>query len=448
MIRKSTLFVLLCAVILGAAVYYLEGKRDREKNASGDTSKPVFSIQASDVTSFTLAHPAQSGQPAIRFEKRNGLWQIVQPIETEADQPTAQGIVDLLAQARASETEPGTPDRLKAYGLDPPQVSVEFQLQNGSKHTLLVGNKDFIGTSVYAVADGAQSVSLLPESLSTSTGKSLDDLRDRNVLHIESEQVASLVLRKAGGELAVSRDKDEWRFSKPSDVLADKDAVDSLLSAVATAKMAGVASEKPENLPKYGLASPALTLTVVDNKGAKLALLVGKKDGDAYFARDVSRPTIFRIRQDLYTKLAQRFSDLRDKQVLHLVADDIQRIQIRGASAEVDMSRKKDNPDEWTIDAPAEQKGKSAASWKVLDPLANLRAEEVIDHPAAGLLAQLAKPAVSLLLAAKNGQETTLRISKPAGDFAYAQASGNPALYKLKKEALDDLNLKPEDLAR
>lgn len=448
MIRKSTLFVLLCAVILGAVVYYFEGKRDREKSAAEDTSKPVFSMQASDVTSFTLSHPAQPSQPAIRFEKRGGVWQIVQPIETEADQSTAQGIVDLLAESRISETEPGTPDRLKAYGLDPPQVSVEFQLRNGAKHTLLVGDKDFAGTSVYTIVDGAQSVSLLPESLSTSTRKSLDDLRDRAVLHIDSEQVASFVLRNAGGELSASRDKDEWKFSKPNGALADKDAVDSLLSAVATAKMAGIASEKPENLPKYGLASPALTFSVLDNKSEKSALVVGRKDGDAYFARDASRPMIFRIRQDLYTKLAQRFTDLRDKKVLHLVADDIQRIQIRGSSGEIDLSRKPDNPDEWIIDAPAEQKGKSAASWKVLDPVTNLRAEEVIDRPAAALLAQLAKPALSLVLADKNGQQTTLRISKPAGDFAYAQASGNPALCKLKKQALDDLNFKPEDLIR
>jgi Domain of unknown function (DUF4340) len=446
MIKKTTLLVLFCAVVLGAAVYYFQGKYDREQKAAKDTSKPAFSIQASNVASFTLAHPAQPGQPAIRFEKRNGVWQIVQPVETEADQPAAQGIVDLLAGARVSQTEPGTAGRRKAYGLDPPQVSVEFQLQNGAKHTLLIGDKDFTGASVYAIVDGAPNVSLLPESISTSTGKSLDDLRDRAVLHIDSGQVTSFVLRNAGGDLAVVREKGEWKFSKPAGVLADQDAVDSLLSAVSTAKMAGIVSEKPDNLSKYGLANPAVTFTATDAKGQKSVLLVGKKERDAYFARDPSRPMIFRIQQDLYTKLARRFSDLRDKNVVHLVADDIQRIQIRNSAGAIVLSRRKNNPDDWMIDAPAEQKGKSAASWKILDPITNLRAEAVIDHPAASLLAQLAKPAVRVVLTGKSGQEITLRISKPSGDFAYAQTSGSPALYKLKKQAVDDLNLKPADL--
>jgi hypothetical protein len=289
-------------------------------------------------------------------------------------------------------------------------------------------------------------VSLLPESLATSTAKSLDDLRDRSVLHIETAQVASFSLRNAGGALAAAREKDEWKFSKPGGALADNDAVNSLLAAVATAKMAGIVSEKPDNLSRYGLASPAVTFTAVDAKGQKAALLVGKKENDAYFARDASRPMIFRLRQDLYTKLAQTFGDLRDKKVVHLDSDDIQRIQIHNSAGATVLSRKKDNPDEWVIGAPAEQQGKSAASWKILGPIGNLRAEEVMDRPPAGLLAQLARPAVRVVLTGKNGQEITLRISKPSGDFAYVQASGSPALYKLKKEVVDDLNLKPADL--
>ena len=66
----------------------------------------------------------------------------------------------------------------------------------------------------------------------------------------------------------------------------------------------------------------------------------------------------------------------------------------------------------------------------------------MIDHPAPNLLSQLSNPAVQLVLTGKDGKELTLRISKPTGDFVYAQASGNAALYKLKKEVYDQLNLK------
>ncbi len=447
MIKKTTLLILLCAVALGVAVYFLDWKKGNEPKPIADASKPAFTVQASDIVSFTLGHPAQPGDSPIRFEKRDGAWRIVQPVETDADQPTAEGIVDQLAAARFAQTESGSADRRKAFGLDPAKVSVEFQLANGSKHTILIGDNDFAGESAYTIIDRGQSVSLLPQLLSTSVGKSLDGLRDRAILHLNTEQVASFDLKNSTGSLALSKDKDEWKFAMAPGLLADKDAVDSLLQAVANAKMVSVASEKPDDLLRYGLSTPAITFTASGDKGAKSTLVVGKKDGDAYFARDLSRPTIFRIDGDLVKKLSQKSADLRDKQILHTDLADTQRIQIHDADGAFILVRKPDSPDDWTFESPADRKGKAASGWKVLDPLGTARAEEVIDHPAPNLLARLSNPAIQLTLTGKDGKELTLRISKPAGDFIYAQASGDSALYKLKKEVFDQLNLKVADLS-
>ncbi len=447
MIKKTTLLILLCAVALGAAAYYFDWKKGSEPKPAADASKPAFTIQASDIVSFTLAHPAQPVDSPIHFEKRDGSWRIVQPVETDADQPTAEGIVDQLAAARIAQTESGSADRRKAFGLDPPKFSVEFQLANGSKHTILIGDNDFAGESAYTIVDGGQNVSLLPQLLSTSVGKSLDGLRDRAILHLNTEQVASFDLKNSAGSLGLSKDKDEWKFATTSGLLADKDAVDSLLQAIANSKMVSVASEDPDNLARYGLAAPTITFTASGEKGTMSTLVVGKKDGDAYFARDLSRPTIFRIDGDLEKKLSEKSADLRDKQILHADLADTQRIQIRDADGTFTLTRKPDSSDDWTFDSPADRKGKTASGWKVLDPLGTVRAEEVIDHPAPNLLSQLSNPAVQLVLTGKDGKELTLRISKPTGDFVYAQASGNAALYKLKKEVYDQLNLKAADLA-
>jgi hypothetical protein len=336
-----------------------------------------------------------------------------------------------------SQTEPDTPDRLKTYGLDPPQLSLEFQLRNGVKHTVLVGDKDFTGSSIYTIVDGAKSVSLLPESILTSSTKSVDDLRDRAALHITSEQVASFTLKGPSRELAAAKENNEWKLSKPTSAPADRDAVDSLLSAVANAKMSTVASEKPDSLGKYGLAPPAVTFAAIDDKGRKSTLLLGKKEGAQYFARDASRPMIFRVSEDVQKQLAKSYSDLRDKKVLRLNSDDINRIEIRNDHGTITASRK---DYAWKIESPDAQKGKTATSLKILDPLTSLRAGEVLDQPPSNLLAQLAKPAIEATLTDKNGKKMTLRVSKPSGDVAYAQTSESSALYKLKKQDVDSLN--------
>jgi uncharacterized protein DUF4340 len=447
MIKKSTLILLLCAVVLGAGVYYFDWKRGNEKKPDADTSKPAFSIQAADVVSFSIAHPAQPGDSPVRFEKRGEAWRIVQPVETDADQSAADGIVDQLAAARVAQTEPGSADRRQAFGLDPAQTSLEFQLRNGSKHTLLLGDKDFTGESVYSIVDGGQSVSLLPQLLAASAGKSLGGLRDRAILHLDGQQISSFNLKNSSGELALSKDKDQWKFAAPAGALAGQDAVNSLFQAVATARMVSVENEKPDNLARYGLSSPAITFTVSDSKGTESTLAVGKKDGITYFARDTSRPMIFRVDEGVYKSLSEKFGDLRDKRVLHADLSGIQRIQIENAAGSVAMGLKQDNSGEWTFESPANLKGKPASGWKVLDPIGSLRAEEVLDHPAANLLAQLSSPAVRVILTGKDGKELTLRISKPSGESVYAQASDSTSLYKLTKQNFDELNLSAADLA-
>jgi len=446
MIKKTTLLVLLLAVGLGAVVYYFDWRRSNEEKPAKDTSKPAFSVSAADISSFTLSHPIAPSDPSIRVEKRDGAWQIVQPVETGADQSTAQGIVDQLGSARIEQTEPGDADRRKAYGLDPAKVLVEFQLANGAKHTLLIGNTDFTGNSVYAIVDGGPSVALLPQSLFLSAGKPLDDLRDRAVLHVDSAEAASFSLKNSSGEMAASKEKDDWSFTKPVATRAASGSVDTLLSAVANAKMVSVASEKPQDLDKYGLASPAITFSAATGKGTPATLLVGKKDGAAYFARDTSRPTIFRITEELYKQLSGKFDELRDKKLVHMDTADMQRLEIHDANGTIIVSRKKDSPEEWSFEAPEDQKGKSASAWKILDSFGDLKPEEVIDHPASGLTAQLANPAISAVITDKAGTELKIRIAKPAGNFVYAQASDSPSLYKLKKNVFEELNVKPIDL--
>jgi uncharacterized protein DUF4340 len=445
--KKSTLIVLLSALALGAGVYYFDWKKGNEKKPDVDTSKPAFSFQASDITSFSIAHPAQPGVQPIGFEKHDGDWRIVSPVATEADQPTASGIVDQLATARIAETEPGTADRRQAFGLDPPQTRIDFQLANGAKHFVLLGNPDFTQEFVYAVVDQSQSVSLLSQLLSTSAGRNLDGMRDRSVLHLSTDQAASIDLKNRSGELKITKDRDQWKFRDPAGVLASRDAVDSLLQAAANAKMVAVASETPDKLAQYGLASPAMTLEVSGAKGAPSTLVVGNKDGDAYFARDLSRPTIFRIDTDLEGKLAEKFADLRDKQVLHADISNIQRIQIQDSSGSVTLVRKAGDSDDWVFDAPAERKGKPVSGWKIVDPLGSLQADEVIDHPAPAQVAPLSNPAIRVTLTGKDGKDVILRVSKPDPDIAYAQADGDPALYKLKKSVFDQLNVSAADLS-
>ncbi len=458
MIKKSTLIVLLVAIIVGAAAYYFDWKRGQKEaaNAPADSTKPAFTLQTDDISSLTISYPADPKSQPIHFEKQNGAWQITSPLQTGADDPSLQGILQQLASDRVAQTEPGTPDRLKVFGLDTPIVALDFQMKNGAKHSLRLGKKDFTGVSVYAIVDNAKDVALLPESLLVSADKPLQDLRDHSVLHFVADDVKSFGLKNSSGELAAAKDHDVWKFTKPAAAPADTDAINALLSAVANARITTIVSETADSLPKYGLATPAISFSVAYAKGDIATLLVGKKEGDEYFARDAARPTIFRINQDLYKKLAENFNDLRDKKLAHFDPAAITHAEIHSASGTILATRKTES--EWSLDLSAQkdekpsgelkdnQQSKPLSLDKLFTPLQQATAEEIFDHPAPAIAVKLAKPEFEAILTDKNGKILKIEISKESGGFVYARTSESPTIYKLKPQILTDLNLKLADL--
>jgi Domain of unknown function (DUF4340) len=445
--KKSTLIVLALALIAGAAFYFFDWKpngKDGDKKAAADKTKSAFTFQPDDVTAITIAHPGDPGAQPIRLARRNADWQITQPLTALADNATAAGIAQALSNAHIEDSEPGTPDRLKQYGLDPAAVVIDFELGNGAKHTVQLGKKDFVGTSVYSKIDSNKDVSLLPESLLGLTGKSLDEYRDHGVLHAHTDQITSLNLKNASGEIALAKDGQTWKFSKPQVALADSSAVDELLAALTGGRFVNVAAETADDLAKYGLATPIISFSAADAKGKSSALSIGKKDGDMFFAREESLPEIFRITADLQKKLSETFADLRDKKVAHFDPATITHIDFQNANGPISLTRK--NDDEWTFDAPADVKGKSASAEKILASLEAARAEEVLDTPPAAISAKLAKPAFQSTFTFKGGKKLSVAISAAAGDFVYIRTSDSATIYKVKKAILDDLNLKPSDM--
>jgi hypothetical protein len=449
MIKKTTLFILLAAIALGTSVYFFDWKRGQKEaeKAAADTSKPAFSIPAnSEFVSVVLARPQMAGEAAIHFEKENGAWQIVSPIQTGANQHAIQTVVEGIAGAQIESTQPGAPDRLKVYGLEVPSIALEFKLKDGSQHTLKLGNKDFTNTYVYAIVDGAKDVALLPLSLRTQSDLPLKDLRDRDVLRIVTGDATSFVLKNPSGQIEAKKGKAGWTFAKPaSGSQADDADVTSLVNSVAAGKMIAIESESADNLDKYGLTAPMITFTASDEGGKSATLIVGKKDGDGYYAKDTSRPMIFKINEALHKNLAQTYSGLRDKKLVHLTQSDFTHAELQNANGTVVIAPKSEQ--EWIAEAPPELKGKAVATWKIFSSVTNARAEEIVDHPSAEILAKLAKPLVQLTLRAKDGKKLTVSLTSISGDFVYARTSDSPTVYKLKKDVLNDLTSKPLDFA-
>ncbi|HEV2315202.1 MAG TPA: DUF4340 domain-containing protein [Candidatus Acidoferrales bacterium] len=436
--KKSTLIVVALAVALGAFVYFYDSKRSVAPPTEEASWKPAFAVNANQITGLTLV--SATGRTVFAKEGRD--WRITQPVSTQADQTSISGIVSDLSNAKIRRSFAPT-DNLSTYGLAPAAVTIDFQQKGGVEHTIRLGDKDFSGNVVYALIDASKNVDLLPVSLLDETNKPMSQLRDRSLLELNDAEITGITIDDASGAIAVTKKNSTWEIAKPKEVLADSSAVDSLASALSTDKFTDVVSESPDDLAKYGLTHPSMSVTAAI-KGQEFHLLVGKKNGDNYYARDTARPMIFEISSTVYDALNKKLFDLRDKSILQFDPANVTVVEIHNASGAIQCVQGKD--DQWTILQPVADKGKAIQSWKILDPLQNARAKQIYDTPSRSVLAHLAKPAIDVILTDKSGKKTTIDISAAVGDSVYVRTTAGPEVYELNTQILKDLGFKAADL--
>lgn len=435
--KKSTLIVLAVAIALGCFVYFYDSKHT-PKPAIDETSKPAFAVKADTISSLNI-HTAGA---SISLSKNGSDWNLIQPIETRADQTAVGAIVNDLADLRVQRSFTPTGDLAK-YGLADPALKIDFRAVSGSSHSVELGDKDFSNDAVYALVDGSKQIDMLSPSLLDDANKPVSQLRDRSILDLNNSEITALTLSDPSGHFSLTKAQAGWDISAPRQALADSSAIDALVSSLSNSKFTSVASETSSDPAKYGLAHPTVTLDATTQGGKEFHLVLSKKGND-YYGRDLSRPMIFSVDAPIYNSFDKNFFDLRDKSILQFDPTTVESVKVQNANGTIECSQGKN--DQWSLVEPVADKGKQIQSWKILDPLQNTRAIKIYDTPSAAILARLKKPAIQITLTDKSKKVTTIQISAASGNSVYIRTSGGPQVYEVGNQILTDLGFKVSDL--
>jgi hypothetical protein len=449
--KKSTLIVLVLAVGLGAWAYYSEIRHPQPPAADESAPKNLFHFDSLDVASVRLERPDGN----VELERRENDWVVTQPLATHADKRAADSLASALAMATSSRTLAAGPERWKEYGLDSPALTVAIRAKKGEQHRLRFGGKDFSGDSVYAVLDdGAQSggkmssakeILLVSALLLSSATKSLNDLRDRALLAFSSWDLTAVEIRRASGDFRLEKQGRYWNMLSPRKSPADDSEMSTLSGAFSSAEFADVTAETTKDFAHYGLTSPAITVHLKTEKGEEGTLLVGKKENDKYYARDSARSMVFRLEPSFVDKLDVSFDKLRDRHVLRVEQTEITHVLVNNGT--VTMAAAKDANGKWTVEEPADRKGKEFQFFKVYDPVSSLRATGFLDKPDKAILAKLEKPQVEVELKDQAGKLLKLVVSAPDGDNIYARSNQGRTVYKADKFFLTDIKFTAAEAA-
>jgi hypothetical protein len=268
-----------------------------------------------------IAH-GDGSTPTMRIvlERESGDWQIVEPVELDADADAAEGLLGRLARVSATGYLDDPSDDVE-LGLDAPEYELELRVRSDAgprELRLAVGSTDPARPGLRYVRGGQPSLYLVSEADIAALPRSVFELRFKQVAHFAPSAVRAIELvfrqpaeppltlrveREAGGE--------SWRLAAE---LVATARVEELVAALADLEAIGVAADAlgPAEREALGLDPARVEVRVLGSAAdgaepvlAELALGDRELGRDGLLALAAGRSEIYRLDRSLADLLPQ-----------------------------------------------------------------------------------------------------------------------------------------------
>jgi hypothetical protein len=207
--------------------------------------------------------------------------------------------------------------------------------------------------------------------------------------------------------------------------------------------------DKASDLAGYGLASPALAVTLTTKDGKTHKLLMGDTTptGGSIFAKLGDDARVFTVADSIKTSLDRASKDLRDKRLLTFDQDKLTRVEITAKGQIVELGRNAQN--EWQIVKPKPYRADGFQVEEIVRKLKDAKMDtSVSDEDAKKVAASYAAAQRSAVIKVTDNSGTQqIEVHKNPNDKSfYAKSSVVEGVYKIVSDVGDGLEKGLDDL--
>ena len=300
---KKTIFWLIMLVVIGGGLYLLD-RRAEDVKVERERALRLFSFLPEEVQAFTVVRGGQ----AIRLERRDDKWWVLEPVVDRGDKQTIESFLDTVVNARKDAVlfEQAPPEKLEELGLASPYITVIFKTMRGET-IIKFGRKGPTHNISYAMLEGDPRIYRIHSDVGKEADKGLYELRDKTIIAFEPLKTKRLELYRKGRKTVVITQPlgGKWDMLKPIRARADIEKVLETLYRIKESDIKWFIDEPTEG-EDYGLDDPLVRLFIEDDKG-RYGFIVGKKNRKVrgYFAKRADEQRVFVIEEDLVHHLLQ-----------------------------------------------------------------------------------------------------------------------------------------------
>ena len=266
----------------------------------------------------------------------------------------------------------------------------------------------------------------------------------------DADSVEQVRLERDGKTILVERSGEDWQIVEPLAAKADKGAVDAIVAAVADCQVDKNIGAVEDDLERFGLATPLVTVTLAVGDDETLTVRVGKPApiGDSAYIQRASDDHVLLAPASLRTTVDKQLDDLRDKKLFAFEDDDVRWFEIRRGERRIRLERGDDGS--WSMTEPADLEADEGAIGTYLSSLRSLRAASFVTEEADDLeVYGLATPLVEVAFATGDAAQepTVLELGGEKTETEiYAKIAGADTVYTINDWAYRNLDKSARDL--
>jgi uncharacterized protein DUF4340 len=416
-------------ITLAGTLYWSEHRKpaDDTTKASADSAPMILKLDEAAITKLALKK--KDADPIVLTKNDSGVWLIVQPKTLNADQSSVSAALSTLATLTSERVIEDMASDLKQYGLDPPAVEVDITAKDDNARKLLVGDETPTGSAVYAMVAGDPRVFTMASSEKSSIEKSLNDLRDKRLLTVDTDKISHLDLVRKGEMIEFGRDKNEWQILKPKRLRADNYQVAELARKLADARMdlSGSGTDPKEASSAFARATPIATAKVSDLSGTQE--LQVRKSKDTYYGKSSAVEGAYKIDADLGQALAKGLDDFRNKKLFDFGFNDLNKIEMQSGTKTFSLERGRGAGADWWSNA---KKMDAESVQSYISHVRDLTATNFVDFG-------FVNPTTEVTVTWDEGKHTEKVYFAKSGNNYIAKRENEPTLYLMDSGAIDAL---------
>ncbi|KPL19737.1 MAG: hypothetical protein AMJ92_02035 [candidate division Zixibacteria bacterium SM23_81] len=252
----------------------------------------------------------QRGGEITKVRRSPEGWTMEKPFQTRGDDSSIEALLRRLKGARVESFVEEQPGSLTEYGLHKPALTITLTLgADAAQKKLLIGKEK--EEQRYAQDQSRSPVFLIPSNLVQDLDKSAFELRNKQVLQFDRDEVDRLELRSLDQTIICTKDTSgQWQMVAPESSAAKTWKVESILSSLSSIKAESFVEEDPRDLARYGLSKPRFE-AILKSQGSDLAALrIGKDEREQVYACDETGAPIALVAERIVATLSPELKDL------------------------------------------------------------------------------------------------------------------------------------------